>query len=78
MIKVTVELISAHGPQFNKVLGVGYISNDGTGTHGTGNYNARLGKRRGRVEGFPRQRLGAWDLLYRALRACGLHERNPA
>lgn len=31
----------------------------------------------GRVEGFHRQRRGSYDLLYRALRACGLEDRNP-
>lgn len=30
----------------------------------------------GKVVGFPRQRLGPYDLLYRALEACGLAARN--
>ena len=31
----------------------------------------------GEVVGHHRQRRGVYDLLYRALRACGLAERNP-
>ena len=31
----------------------------------------------GRVEGHHRSRRGVYDLLYRALRVCGLEERNP-
>ena len=30
-----------------------------------------------RVEGHHRTQRGSYDLLYRALRACGLDERNP-
>lgn len=30
----------------------------------------------GDVVGFPRKRLGPYDLLYRVLKACGLEERN--
>lgn len=30
------------------------------------------------VEGHHRTKRGAYDLLYRALRACGLEKRNPA
>jgi hypothetical protein len=29
------------------------------------------------VTGHHRTRRGVYDLLYRAMRACGLHERNP-
>ena len=76
MIVVTVELLSAvTGARTH--LGTAVIANDGRGTVTSGNYDVRLSKRgrpadiwrRGRVEGFPRKRLGAWDLLYRALRA---------
>lgn len=31
----------------------------------------------GRVEGHHRTRRGAYDLLFRALKACGLDARNP-
>ncbi|MEK6880319.1 MAG: hypothetical protein AABY22_11955 [Nanoarchaeota archaeon] len=79
MLRVTIELISAvDGHQ--EVLGVGYIGNDGTGSPTIGNYNSYFLKkgrskikkasdiwRQGRVEKFPRQRLNAWNLLYRAL-----------
>lgn len=30
----------------------------------------------GDLAGFPRERLGPYDLMYRALRACGMEERN--
>lgn len=32
----------------------------------------------GDVVGFPRQRLGPYDLMYRALVACGVDKRNRA
>ncbi len=62
-----------------RLLATGYITNDGSGCERFGNYNVRLHKtaaevaarpwRKGEVVGFPRQLLGAWDLLLRALRA---------
>lgn len=30
----------------------------------------------GDLAGFPRKRLGPYDLMYRALKACGMEERN--
>lgn len=83
MIRITVELVSAITGK-TTLIGVGEIANDGTGSTTTGNYDVRLLKspayakpqnvggiwRKGRIEKFPRQRLGPWDLLYRALRAC--------
>jgi hypothetical protein len=88
VIRVTVELISAVHPARSRVLGIAEIANDGEtsrASHGArGSYTVRLSKRapqtshtwrRGRVENFPRRRLGAWDLLYRALRAT-VGERN--
>ena len=75
MVKITVELVSARGREHDKVLGVGYISNDATGEDSLGHYNVKLMRadnrgswREGRVENFPRLRLGCWDLLFRALR----------
>lgn len=61
------------------------IVNDGTGTPTHGNYDVRLLTwhdpprvwRKGRVEGFPRQRLGPYDLLLRAL-ATTVGARNAA
>jgi hypothetical protein len=75
MLIVTVELINANNGE-RSTLGVAEIYNDGTGDWDTGNYVCKIyhegeGRRvwkAGAVEGFPRRRLGPWDLLYRALR----------
>jgi hypothetical protein len=74
MIRVTVELVSAITGK-TEVLGVGTITNDGTGTKTSGNYTVSLSKRGGKshwctanLYDFPRRKLLAWDLLYRALR----------
>lgn len=80
MIRITVELISARTGK-TTTLGVGEIWNDVSGTITRGNYGFRLGKRgqtrigpfdnvwkQGEVKGFPRQKLLAWDLLYRCLK----------
>jgi len=91
MIKITIELIPAGGGP-TEILGVGYIGNDGTGSHAVGNYKAWLLKkghnrlldacrpsyvwRATGVAHFPRLRLGAWDLLYRVLRNA-IGNRNP-
>ncbi len=81
MLRITIELVP-HGVESRKrVLGQAIIANDGTGTHDTGNYNVRLMKwgpgerawKRGRVVGFPRLKLGPWDLLFCALRNCVGH-----
>ena len=75
MIVITVELKSAISRTRDRVLGVLTIANDGTGGATTGNYRATLAGVRGRVidtcvvRGFPRKKLLAWDLIYRALRA---------
>lgn len=82
MIRVTVELVSALSGKVEH-LGTAIIANDGQGTQTSGNYTAVLTRRgtrdrvwkRGRVIGFPRKRLGGWDLLYRALREI-VGERN--
>lgn len=75
MIRVTVELLPGGDAGRARHLGTAYIANDGTGTETTGSYSVMLSRRgmpwsiwkRGRVQGFPRKRLLAWDLLYRAL-----------
>lgn len=76
MIRVTIELIPRGIVAHKSTLHVGEIWNDGSGTITTGNYGYRLLKkgrlkdqdyRRGRIEGFPRTRLGAWSLLHRCL-----------
>ena len=75
MIVVTVELKSAISRTRDRVLGVMTIANDGTGGATIGHYCATLAGVRGRVldscvvRGFPRKKLLAWDLIYRALRA---------
>lgn len=77
MLRITVELLPLGDETRARHLGTAIIANDATGSRARGNYTVRLSKRgqpksvwrRGRVEGFPRQRLGAWDLLYLALRA---------
>ena len=81
MIVIRVEMWP-HGDESRKSeLGIAYVANDGTGTSQVGNYDVQLmksasmGARRsgvwktGRVEGFPRLRLGQWDLIFRALLA---------
>ncbi len=91
MIRITIELIP-HGIESRKsILGIATIVNDGTGGDGrgaantTGNYEVTLSKRgaqvsqvwrKGRVEGFPRLKLGVYDLLYRGLRNI-VGSRNP-
>lgn len=76
MLRVTIELLP-HGDESRKRhLGTMEIANVG-GTPSRGNYRARLSKRgkpkqlwkEGAVTGFPRKRLGPYDLLYRALMA---------
>lgn len=67
-------------------LGVATIANVG-GDASTGEYDVKLFKaeryspksgvwKRGKVAGFPRLRLGPYDLLLRALAAC-IGQRNP-
>lgn len=75
MLVVTVELWRFGNPKDRRVLGQALIANDGTGTATRGNYTARFfGKRHKEignaaiVKAFPRKRLLAWDLVFRALR----------
>lgn len=89
MIKVTVELISAVDESRNKILGIGYIANDGNMSYLSdgklGNYHVKLTKmepqekviwKEGTVCRFPRKKRGAWDLLYLALKNI-VGDRNP-
>lgn len=76
MIKVTVELKSARGRQYDEVLGIMEIWNTGKGTETQGEYEFRIFRRGlrsvwlgGSVGAFPRKRLLGWDLLYRCLRS---------
>lgn len=76
MILVTVELISARTGK-RSLLGKATICNNLHRTHKTdgilGDYTCMFHDKAGRewrgcrVAGFPRKRLLAWDLLYRAL-----------
>jgi len=83
-IRVTVELLPGGDESQADHRGTATIANDGTGTENLGNYTVTLfgtGEpngiwKRGRVLGFPRGRLGVWDLLYLALRST-VGERNP-
>lgn len=83
MIRVTVELLPLGREKDKELLGVAYITNDGSGSRTKGNYRFTLSKKgnpnsiwkRGAVLGFPRKRLLGWDLVFRALRAC-VGERN--
>lgn len=88
MLRVTVELVPGGDESRARVLHVAEISNDGKKTAATlgakGDYNVRLSSRGilsrafriGRVTDFPRKRLTAWDLLYRALKNL-IGDRNP-
>lgn len=80
MLVVKIELHSARTGEI-KTLATGKIVNTGTGTPTQGNYRIELkdalGRswRQGSIEGFPRKKLLAWDLLARALNKI-LGERN--
>jgi hypothetical protein len=83
MIVVTIELWPGGDQQRKQLLGAVTIANDTSGTQMVGNYHYALAKRRGegawrqgQVKGFPRQRLGAYDLLFRVLRSA-VGSRNP-
>jgi hypothetical protein len=72
MLIVRIELHSAVTGQVTTVA-TGKIVNTGTGSPTQGNYRIELQDAAGRLwktghlEGFPRKRLLAWDLLYRTL-----------
>jgi hypothetical protein len=73
MLVVKIELHSAITGKVT-TLATGKIVNTGAGTPTRGNYRVELRDAAGRpwksgtVEDFPRKRLLAWDLLFRALR----------
>lgn len=81
MIRITVEMVPWGFEDQKRVIGTAKIWNDCTGDRETGNYRYRLhragptGKlerrvwKQGAVKDFPRMKRGAWDLLFRALRA---------
>ena len=73
MLRVTIELVPRGIESRAKVIATGTIANTGTGTPTRGDYRIELRDAAGRkwksgsIAGFPRKRLLAWDLLYRAL-----------
>jgi hypothetical protein len=75
MLRITIELWPYGLEKNKKVIGVADVYNDGSGTVTTGNYGARIYKKgsfttiwkKGETKGFPRRRLGPWDLLLRIL-----------
>jgi len=72
MLVVKIELHSAVTGLVTTIA-TGTICNTGTGSPAQGNYRIELRDAAGRkwtsghIEEFPRKRLLAWDLLYRAL-----------
>ncbi len=82
MIIIKVE-VWRHGSPLNvKNIAEMKIWNDGTGTKTSGNYKATISKsnnkgqwKEGEAKGFPRLRLGIWDLTYRILHEI-LGQRN--
>lgn len=89
MIRVTIELFPMGDETKRREIGKMDIFNDASGSAKIGNYGVRLYKtaefseknagklwRRGEVLGFPRLKLGPYDLLYRAL-ADTVGDRNP-
>lgn len=84
MLRITIELVPLGMESRAKVIATGTIANTGTGTLARGDYRIELRDAAGRkwksghIEGFPRTRLLAWDLLYRALRKLvGTRNRTP-
>ncbi len=75
MIRVTVELLPHGFEDRKRHLGTMELWNTGEGGIDVANYEGTLSKwgrpkqvwKRGRIEGFPRQRLGPWDVLLRML-----------
>jgi hypothetical protein len=88
MIRVTIELFPLGGELGRRTLGTIDIANDGSGDGLTGNYKAKLMKseeyakkpgiwKTAEVEGFPRSRLGPYDLVFRVLEnAVGYRNRS--
>ena len=73
MLVIRIELWPHGNETRRKTVATGFIANSGTGTPTQGNYRVELSDalgrrwRTGTIEGFPRKRLLAWDLLTRAL-----------
>ena len=85
MIIVEIRMVSARGRKYDRMLGKGVITNDGTGSKTTGNYKGIFkrvpgGKEyTGGVSGFKRKKLGVWHLLMSVLANAGfLEELDPS
>jgi hypothetical protein len=84
MIRVTVDVLSARGSEYNRSY-TAVIYNDATGDEAVGNYVVQLMRngsktsvwKAGEVKRFPRLKLGVWDLVFRALRET-VGERNKS
>lgn len=82
MLRITIELVPWGIESRAKIIATGTIANTGTGTPTSGDYRVELRDAAGRkwktggITGFPRKRLLAWDLLYRALEKV-VGNRNP-
>lgn len=79
MIKVTVELMSALSSDNDRVLGVMYLANDGTGTDQVCHYDGRVMRKpdfivvtkKGRVVNHRRHALTIWHLVFKMLHSMG-------
>ena len=75
MLVITIELWPHGNEKEKKHLGTAWIVNNLKGTLESGDYVVELSKwgrpnekwKTGHLVGFPRLKLGPWDLLYRAL-----------
>jgi hypothetical protein len=88
MLYCPIYLFPGGQPEGKQLLGEIFVVNDATGDESTAHYDASLMEvpkpgrtsrslwRKGHVHKFPKQRLGPYDLVYRALRAAVL-DRNP-
>lgn len=82
MLRITIELVPWGIESRAMIIATGTIVNTGSGTPNSGDYHIELRDAAGRkwktghIEGFPRKRLLAWDLLYRALTKL-VGNRNP-
>jgi len=75
MVVIKIELWPHGKESRKKILGIGVITNDGTGSTKIGNYtyNFRTGDATymcGTVTGFPRLIKNAWDLIEESLKSC--------
>ncbi len=77
MLIVKIEMWPGGAEEEAQTVGIMQIVNDESGSYGKGNYDARILKwektdeswKEGRIDAFPRAKLGHWDLVYRALKS---------